>query len=295
MISDNIVLLPKYDVVFKRIFGDQKNSRVLIHFINSIVGYDIESVTILSGDLLPEDVTTKWSRLDVLARTSSGEMINIEIQIKNHGNMIPRTLFYWAQICSGQILRGNDFRELKRTISIIVLDFDLFKNDARYWRKCFIKDNETNEQITDLLEIHFLELRKMREKFIAQDNPVAVWLEFLRNPFSKEVIEAEERIPELKEAKDIFKKVNSNPRDRALWKMREQTMMEEASALNNARREGIERGMEKGIEKGIEKANTSAVLNLTRAGIDIEIIANSLSLSEDKVREIIENETHCRK
>jgi predicted transposase/invertase (TIGR01784 family) len=68
--------------------------------------------------------------------------------------MVPRSLFYWSQLFSGQLPKGNDYRDLKRTISIIVLDFDLFKGDNRYWRKCFIKDNDTNEKITGLLEIH---------------------------------------------------------------------------------------------------------------------------------------------
>lgn len=67
----------------------------------------------------------------------------------------------------------------------MVLDFDLFKNDKRYWRKYFTKDI-----------------------------PVTMWLEFLRNPFSKEVIETEERTPELKESKEILERLNKSPKDK---------------------------------------------------------------------------------
>lgn len=118
----------------------------------------------------------------------------------------------------------------------------------------------------------------MREKFITKDNPVAVWLEFLRNPFSQEVIEAEEIIPELKEAKDIFKRVNSNPRDRELWKMREQTMMEEASALNNARREGM--------KEGIEKGKLETARNLLKMGLTHGQIAEATGLPIEEINQL---------
>ena len=245
------ILLPKYDMVFKKIFGDQKHSDILIHFLNSIIETKIKTVEILSGDVLPEDIETKWSRLDVLAKTQEGELINIEIQIKDQGNMIPRSIYYWSQLFSGQLAKGRDYRELKRTISIMVLDFELFKRDERYWRKCYIKDDKTGERITELLEIHFLEIGKMKERMLTKDNPVTMWIEFLKNPFSKEVEEMEKKVPELKRAKEILEKVNRSPEDKERWRVREKAIMDEIYALNKARDEGIARGILKGREEGI--------------------------------------------
>lgn len=48
-------------MVFRKIFGDSKHSRVLIHFLNSIIESKtkINTAEILSGDVLPKDIATK--------------------------------------------------------------------------------------------------------------------------------------------------------------------------------------------------------------------------------------------
>ena len=275
MIADTLVLLPKYDMVFKKIFGDPKHSRILIYFLNSIIETKIVSVEILSGNILPEDITTKWSRLDVLAKAQDGELINIEIQIKDQGNMLPRCLFYWSQLFSGQLLKGMDYRELKRTISIMVLDFELFKEDKRYWRKCFIKDAETNKKLTDLLEIHFLELNKMEERMITKDNPVTMWLEFLRNPFSEKFVEMERSVPELREAKEILAKVSRNPKDKERWRVREKEILDGVYALNKAR------------DEGREEANMETAQKLLRRGMSIEEVSEITGLDATLIKRLI--------
>ena len=51
---------------------------------------------------------------------------------------------------------------------------------------------------------------------------------------------------------------------------------------------GIELGMELGMENGKEAKAREAALSFYENGVSIEIIAKSLKLSEEKVREIIE-------
>ncbi|MDR2782015.1 MAG: Rpn family recombination-promoting nuclease/putative transposase [Holosporaceae bacterium] len=61
-----------------------------------------------------------------------------------------------------------------------MLDFNLFKDD-RCWRKCRTIDRETKEEITELLEIQFMELNKLRE--IDKNTPITFWIEFFKNPY----------------------------------------------------------------------------------------------------------------
>jgi predicted transposase/invertase (TIGR01784 family) len=58
----------------------------------------------------------KGVRLDVVAKTEDGQIINVEVQKKDEKNMTGRSLFYWAQLFSRQLLTGGTFNELKRTI-----------------------------------------------------------------------------------------------------------------------------------------------------------------------------------
>ena len=85
----NIKLLdPKMDIVFKMIFGNTKYPEIAVSLLNSIlypssltskiINLKIEN-PILVGQT-PED---KISILDVKVTTNIGEIINIEIQLKN--------------------------------------------------------------------------------------------------------------------------------------------------------------------------------------------------------------------
>ena len=119
------------------------------------------------GKTLPqmyvEDVLFTTGLGTPIDNTLSGEKINIEIQNKNEGNIIHRSLFYSTKVFSGQAVVGERYDELKRTICINILNFLLFE-DNRFWHKHRIKDVETNEELTDLLEYHFFELPKSRKE-----------------------------------------------------------------------------------------------------------------------------------
>ena len=173
------------DAVFKMIFTDPKHKRVLIHFLNSAInsGDPITDVEILNGELTKEHISQKGSRLDIRARTNRNEIVNIEMQVGTDVNMIGRTLFYWSRLFAGELKISEDYGQLYRTISINILNFKLFKNDARYWRRCYLADEETHEKITDLLEIQFVELDKLKK--FTKESPLTFWIEFFRDPYSE--------------------------------------------------------------------------------------------------------------
>ena len=68
----------------------------------------------------------------------------------------------------------------------------------RFWRKCTITDIEPNEKLTVLLELHFVELVKV--KTISKDSPVTFWVEFFKNPYSEQAKALCEYRLEIKEA-----------------------------------------------------------------------------------------------
>ena len=58
--------------------------------------------------------------------------------------------------------------------------------------------------------------------------------------------------------------------------------------LAEGREEGFEQGREEGREEGKDEKAREAAIGLYENGVSVEIIAKSLKLSEEKVREIIE-------
>ena len=176
---------PQNDVVFKMIFADPKHERVLLHFLNSAIEVKspITKVKVLNSELTAEHVSQKGSRLDIQAETNSGELIDIEMQVGVDEHMVGRTLFYWSRLFAGELQVSDNYGKLRRTISINILNFKLFHKDARYWRKCHLTDDESHEIITDLLEIQFVELNKLKQ--FTKESPLTFWIEFFKNPYSE--------------------------------------------------------------------------------------------------------------
>ena len=146
------LLNPQIDFVFKKIFGTEKNKPILINFLNAV----IKPTTPI------KDVEIKNNDIDVKATTSNKEHINIEIQVKNEYNMIQRTLYYWSKMYSEQIQNRDNYSKLERTVCINILNFKYLKND-KYHNAYRLKEITSNEELTDLQEIHFIELPKFNE------------------------------------------------------------------------------------------------------------------------------------
>jgi predicted transposase/invertase (TIGR01784 family) len=112
----------KIDYAFKQLFGNPKNKRITIEFLNAMLGklrrekiFDVEFVNNELGQKYGDD---KLSRLDVLAKTSNNEFINIEIQFNNKYNMVKRSLYYWGKVYSDQLLKSDGYVKLRPVIMI---------------------------------------------------------------------------------------------------------------------------------------------------------------------------------
>ncbi len=288
---NNLEILPTNDIIFKMIFGDKRHPRILIHFLNSVIRPQspITSIDIRQTELSKDLVSQKGVRLDIVATTESNEIISIEMQKGREPHMVARSLFYWSKLFSGQLEVSESYKNLHRTISINILDFKLFEQDKRFWRKAVLLDKETNEQLTDLLELHFIELGKMKE--MREDNPITFWIEFFKDPYSEKVKKLCEYVPEIKEAKEVYERAKSDPEAQELIRLREKGLRDYISGLENAHDQGREVGREEGIaigeERGIEQKTREAALNMDAEGFDIKIIAKCLGISVAKVKELL--------
>ena len=273
------ILDPKLDFVFKNIFGSSKHPRILISFLNSVLKPKnlISKVEIKNTDIEKHFVEDKFSRLDVKAETNTGEIINVEIQLKNEYNMIKRSLYYWSKLYEEQLSEGEDYSELKRTVCINILNFKYLKND-RFHNGYRLKEIETQEELSDLLEIHFIEIPKLDKNSDEKDMLVA-WTEFLKNPESEKVRSLEMTIEEIREAKDELVRLSNDEEQRQIYEMRSKILKDKISALNKAKKEGVEEGIKQGkieIAKSLKGLLEDDVI-AEKTGLDLEIIKNLLN------------------
>ena len=282
------LLDPKMDFVFKNIFGSEKHPNILISFLNATLKPKdlITAVEIKNTDLNKGYIEDKFSRLDVKATTSNNEIINIEIQLKNEYNMIKRSLFYWSKLYSEQLNEGEDYSVLKRTICINILNFKYLKT-RKFHSGYRLKEIYSNEELTDVAEIHFIEIPKLEEGTDEKDMLVA-WIEFLKNPESEKVRSLEMSIDEIREAKDELIRMSNDDTQRELYEMRAKTLKDKISALNEAERKGIKKGRQEGIKEGEKSKAIEIAKSLINIGLDKESISKSTGLTLSEIEKLID-------
>ena len=278
------LLNPKIDFVFKKIFGSEKHPGVLISFLNAVLKpkNNITDVEIKNTDIDKSYIEDKFSRLDVKAVTSKNEIINIEIQLKNEYNMIQRSLYYWSKLYEEQLSEGDRYDKLSRTVCINILDFKYLKND-RFHNGYRLKEIETNEELTDLQEIHFIEIPKLK-RFESTEEIVDLlegWVEFLRDPESEVIRKLEMSNKEIREAKDELYRLSRNSKERELYYLREKSLRDEISALANAKEKGLKEGLKQGLFEGkLESARSFLDI------LDDDTIATKLNIDVDIIKKL---------
>jgi predicted transposase/invertase (TIGR01784 family) len=240
------------DYLFKRIFGVPENKDILLDFLNSIILTDVNGpLTDLSLDdreIDPEFLGDKAARLDILATTTSGTRINIEVQLVNIGGPEKRTLFYWARLYGGQMVAGDLYPTLLPVITVNVVNFEFLPHPDRFHQTFLLQEMEEQTPLTRDCEIHFLEVPKFRRQRRAPKTKLDDWLTYLSNVQGKALERITMRQPAIKRAQTIEEIFLQDARERRMYEQREKglrdmatlqaTLMEKAvaEAMENARK-----------------------------------------------------------
>jgi len=267
------------DYAFKRIFGSKDTKDILLSFLNATLmpgpGEELTDLTLTDRELDPEHLKNRALRLDVLARTTSGEIIDLEVQVVNEHNIDRRTLYHWARLYYGQILGGGEFKDLHRTIAINVLNFDWFTTDQRYHHVFHVREDESGEILCNHLELHFLEIRKFRKLNRPPQNTLERWLVYLGNAGGEEMQAIADKEPAIKRALTVEEIFWRDQEERRYYQMRQDGLLDYRSELSAVRQEGLEEGIEKGIEKTARAA--------MRKGYSLDDVMDITGLSREAV------------
>ena len=283
------ILSPKVDFVFKKIFGNEKHPNILISFLNSVIKSKdpIKSVEIKNTDIEKEHIEDKYSRLDIKAVTNNNEHINIEIQVKNEYNMIKRSLYYWSKMYEGQLTKGQDYDTLSRTICINILDFKYLKNE-NFHNAYRLKEINTNEELTDTMELHFIEIPKLRKLNDTEDisDMLEAWITFIERPTSELISKLEMSSDEIKEAKEELLRLSGNDKEREMYQKRFESLLEQNSLLANAERKGLEKGIKQGLIEGENRKSIEIAINAINNNLDDNTIKIITGLSLDEIKNL---------
>jgi len=167
--------------------------------------------------------------------------------------MDKRTLFYWSKLYTEQLNEGQAFNELKKTITINILDFEYIKVDNYHSVFHLWEDSRKDYKLTDVLEIRFIELPKFRKTKPDMGKPLDRWLLFLEDS-PKEVLDmAIKAEPAIEKAQKVLEYLGTNDEIRRYYELREKAIHDEITRLEGAKEEGLQQGLQQGIQQGIQQ------------------------------------------
>jgi predicted transposase/invertase (TIGR01784 family) len=274
------LLDPTNDYVFKRLFAEAPD--LLVDLINDLRPDlpDIASVEILNPNIEATELTGKYIILDVLARDGEGNCYNIEVQVRRYGAWHKRGLFYLARTLGSQLGAGEDYQELRATVGLHLLDFDLFMESAAereqaVWRFEMRDERQPKISLGNVLQMNLIELNKA-DRLGLPEGPLRAWITFFKH-WQEELTMANVAHEPVKRAMSRIRELSADEETRRLAFVRERALRDEVSLLNDARREGRE-----------EVARNLISMNLLA---DAQIAAAS-GLSEPEVKALRNELTH---
>jgi predicted transposase/invertase (TIGR01784 family) len=146
------------DVLFKMFFV--KNPGYLKRVVSMILKTPIESITeftITNGEIPPEEVGSKFCRLDI-NMTVNGQKVDLEVQVADEDDYKKRSLYYWAREYSSSLKSGDEYIDLPKVILISIVGFKLF--DCEEFHSEFRPlEVSRYEELCDNLVMHYFELK----------------------------------------------------------------------------------------------------------------------------------------
>lgn len=106
-------------------------------------------------------------------------------------------------------------------------------------------EDKTGYRLTDIIEVHFLEIPKLFDEDIQKDenDPIVQWMEFLNAESKGEMEMLAEKNNDIKKAYSLLQIISKDEKARMLYEARQVEISDQLTRIKSA---------EKGIEQGIE-------------------------------------------
>lgn len=273
------------DLIFKKIFSKDECNSELKDLLEGILETKIQKVEVKNPELPKNILGEKLARLDIKAKINDEITLDIEMQTRDEYNLGNRSLVYLSKLISPQLMPGDEYKYLKKTIAIWILNFNFFKTNTyhniAHMRFDKIKKEEyidmgykeENGLVTENAEIHFIELPKFIEKKPSIKRKLDQWLWLLTG--KEEKIKMAEKVnEEVKKAKKELEVMSMNPKEREEYEERELARWSYYSEMEAAKRVG---------KSEFKKEIAKKMLNM---GFKIEEISKITELPAEEIKKL---------
>jgi predicted transposase/invertase (TIGR01784 family) len=274
---------PKNDIAFKRIFGQEKNKAILIHFLNDVLEKkgeeEIKDVTFLSPFQDPELFSKKQSIVDVLCKDEKGVQYIVEMQVARAKGFEKRAQYYAAKAYVSQMVKGGDYEFLKEVIFLAITDFVMFEQKEDYKTVHVILDQ--NDYIRELKDFSFtfIELPKFKKKKEDLSSIEDKWCFFFKTSEETDEKDLQSIIGSdeiIKEAYEELDRYNWSTEDLQLYESEKKREWDEKAV------EAYK--LEEAEKKGAKKKLTEVARNMLSQNLSINVISQVTGFTEEEIQ-----------
>ena len=292
--EDTYRLTLKNDYLFKLLLGSEENKACLQDFLECVLDMPVGMIAdleLLDKELSKDAISDKTGILDVKLRLKGGTTIDIEIQNSWSAEFIPRTLFYWSKMYIESFKEGEPYTSLTRCIAINLISQG-FKLNNEVHAAYSIQEQKSHQPLTDLLEIHFLNLSavkgaKIRQTVTTQKQEKLLnWLRFIETDDKKERAMLAMTSPVLQMLNEKIDVLSLNPEERKLYESRMKLKSDIATISEVQYNAGIERGKTLGLAEGSRQKALETAKLMKLEAFDIGMITKMTGLTQAEVEAI---------
>ena len=256
------IMKPKVDFCFKELMEDAEVRRGFTAAVLHIPPEEIAETVLLPTSLRKKYEGDKLGILDVRVLLNNSTQIDIEIQVSPFPLWPERSLFYLAKMFTDQIEKGEGYERLEKCVHVGILDFILFGEDEEYYSCFHIREDLRNRLYTDKLEVHILELPKLKKNDYPETE-LLNWAKFMNAERQEEFEEMAEKDKYIEKAYEALKNISADDEKRLEYEAREKALRDHnylmksnwEAGLEAGRKAGEKIGISKGMEQGESRVN----------------------------------------
>jgi predicted transposase/invertase (TIGR01784 family) len=276
---------PKTDFAFKKIFGSQQSTDILISFLNAIL-YDGQD-TIVDLEIIDPYQSSrikgmKDSFLDVKAKLQDETSVIVEMQVLNVLGFKKRVLYNAAKFYATQLEIGDGYTLLSPVIALTITDFEMFPESSKVISTFSFRENEEMMSYCDDIKLVFIELPKFKKSLEGLESLSDKWIYFLRNANKlKSVPSSMGQEPALEHAFRVAEQSQLSREELETLEQQSMALHDSVNAILYAEQEGERRGNEQG-----QKIAAIAIARQLFDVLDLETIAQKTGLTLEELRSI---------
>ena len=183
-----------------------------------------------------------------------GRKFNIEVQIALPAGMAERMVFYTAETYVRKLQQGQNYTDLRPSISICVLSGALIRQPAKLHLDFRLREETLPITLTNDLQIHFLQLNHLQvtTETLYTASPIERWCWFLRHAQELTTEQVNQLLPdqEFTEAARVLEMISQTPEQLYEYNARVKAQRDEEARIIYAQQQGIEKGIEIGQLQG---------------------------------------------